>query len=230
MRACWASGAAGHATLGRVLCGLAPGAGYGSVLAGAFACRAACRAASERAVCSGQELGAQGRSRLGCSLQAESVADRHSRGACAGPLIWAWAWRLRRLHDAVRTRSPSLCAAAHPERLRQCPAWLPAHCLPRLVCTAEQLSLHVGALAAPAAPCQQTPVRRGLSGYGVCAGVLLARGLARGSQLCITAPTRGCVVLAAAGATLALVPVVALTRAALHQHMVRTQVLFVGGQ
>ncbi len=82
-------------------------------------------------------------------------------------------------------------------------------------------------------PVSQTPVlaqRRGLSGCGVRAGVLLARGLARGSQLCITAPPRGCIVLAAAGATLALVPVVALTRAALHIHLVRTQVLFVGGQ
>jgi len=37
-------------------------------------------------------------------------------------------------------------------------------------------------------------------------------------------------VLAAAGATLALVPVVALTRAALYNHKVRTQVAFVGGQ
>ena len=42
--------------------------------------------------------------------------------------------------------------------------------------------------------------------------------------------TSASVALAAAGVTLALVPVLALARAALFNHKVRTQVLFVGGQ
>jgi len=50
------------------------------------------------------------------------------------------------------------------------------------------------------------------------------------ARVSATTGTSASVALAAAGATLALVPVVALTRAALFNHMVRTQVLFVGGQ
>ena len=50
------------------------------------------------------------------------------------------------------------------------------------------------------------------------------------ARVSATTGTSASVALAAAGVTLALVPVLALARAALFNHKVRTQVLFVGGQ
>ncbi len=85
------------------------------------------------------------------------------------------------------------CAAAHPERLgnAELNCWLTmTRCsfAPRSSCICIR-----GLLQPLLHPVSKNPVlakQRGLSGCGVRAGVLLAHGLARSSQRCITAPPR----------------------------------------